>query len=96
MVDTETYTIEGPDGDTESVELPDGLVDILAEQGERPTKVVGDIALLSFAQRAHAIAHHSEGEADVPADLREINEKAEELFEDRFGVPFAEATGHDH
>lgn len=94
MVDTETYTIEGPDGDTESVELPAGLVDVLAEQGERRTKVVGDIALLSFAQRAHAIVHHS-GE-DTPDDLREINDKAEELFEERFGVPFAEATGHQH
>jgi hypothetical protein len=94
MVDTETYTIEGPNGDTDSVELPSGLVDVLSEQGESPATVVGDVALLSFVQRAHAIVHHSEG--GVPEDLLEINEKAEELFEDRFGVSFAEATGHHH
>ena len=94
MVETETYTIEGPEGDTDTVELPAGLVDVLADQGDAPTTVVADISLLAFVQRAHAIAHHSEGE--VPADLAEINEKAEELFEERFGVSFAEATGHDH
>jgi hypothetical protein len=94
MVDTETYTIEGPEGDTDTVELPAGLVDALSDQGDAPTTVVADISLLAFVQRAHAIVHHSEGE--VPADLAEINEKAEELFEERFGVSFAEATGHDH
>ena len=96
MADTETYTIEGPDGDADSVELPAGLVDVLAEQGEEPTTVVADITLLSFVQRSHAIVHHNEGEGEVPTDLREMNETAEELFEERFGVSFAEATGHDH
>jgi hypothetical protein len=94
MVDTETYTIEGPDGDTDELELPEGLVDALAEQGEAPTTVVAEIALLSFVQRSHAIVHHAEG--DVPADLAEINEKAEALFEERFGMTFGEATGHSH
>ena len=94
MVETETYTIEGPDGETDELELPEGLVDVLAEQGETPTTVVAEIALLSFVQRSHAIVHHAEG--DVPADLEAINEKAEELFEDRFGMTFGEATGHDH
>ena len=94
MVDTESYTIEGPDGETDTVELPEGLVDVLSEQGETKTEVVADITLLSFVQRAHAVVHHSEG--DVPGDLAEINDKAEELFEERFGVSFAEATGHNH
>jgi len=94
MVETETYTIEGPDGETDELELPEGLVNVLAEQGETPTTVVAEIALLSFVQRSHAIVHHAEG--DVPADLEAINEKAEELFEDRFGMTFGEATGHDH
>jgi hypothetical protein len=94
MVETETYTIEGPDGDTDELELPVGLVDTLAEQGESPTSVVAEIALLSFVQRSHAIVHHAEGE--TPADLEAINDTAEELFEERFGMSFAEATGHDH
>jgi hypothetical protein len=94
MVETETYTITGPSGDTDELELPAGLVDTLAEQGEDPTTVVTEIALLSFVQRSHAIVHHAEGE--VPGDLEAINEKAEELFEERFGMTFAEATGHDH
>jgi hypothetical protein len=94
MVDTETYTVESPDGDTDDVELPAGLVDALSDQGDAKSTVFADIATLAFVQRAHAIVHHSQGEA--PADLKDINEKAEELFEERFGVSFAEATGHDH
>ncbi|WP_101296674.1 DUF7545 family protein [Halegenticoccus soli] len=94
MVDTETYTVEDPSGDTDTFDLPAGLVDVLSEQGESGATVVADVAVLSFVQRAHAIVHHAEG--DAPADLREINERAEELFEERFGVSFAEATGHQH
>ncbi|ELZ73336.1 hypothetical protein C5B90_02425 [Haloferax sp. Atlit-12N] len=94
MVETETYTIEGPDGDTEALELPAGLVDIFSEQGEDPTDVVADVVVQAFAQQAHVVAHHSEGGA--PADIAEINEKMEELFEDRFGVPLSDALGHSH
>lgn len=94
MVDTETYTVEAPTGDTDSVELPAGLVDTLAEQGEEPTQVISDIVVQALAQHSHALVHHSQGE--TPADLAEINEKMEELFEDRFGMPLSEAMGHDH
>ncbi|MCL9817083.1 DUF7545 family protein [Natronocalculus amylovorans] len=94
MVDTETYTVEGPNGDSDTVDLPAGLVDTLAEQGEEPSKVISDIVLQALAQHAHALAHHSQG--DTPEDLVEMNEKAEELFEARFGVSLAEATGHHH
>lgn len=94
MVETETYTIEGPNGDSEALELPAGLVDIFAEQGEEPTDVVADIVVQAFAQQAHVVAHHSEGGA--PADIAEINEKMEELFEERFGLPLSEALGHSH
>lgn len=92
--ETETYTIEGPDGDTDDVELPAGLVDVLSEQGESSATVAGDVTMMGFVQRAHAIVHHSEDE--VPSDLEEIGDAAEELFEERFGVTFAEATGHQH
>ncbi|ADE02951.1 DUF7545 family protein [Haloferax volcanii] len=94
MVETETYTIEGPGGDTEALELPAGLVDVFAEQGEDPTDVVADVVVQAFAQQAHVVAHHSEGGA--PADIAEINEQMEELFEDRFGVPLSDALGHSH
>jgi len=94
MVDTETYTIEGPDGDVETVELPEGLVDVFAEQGEEPTTVVGDVLVQAFAQQAHVVVHHGQG--DAAADLEAINETMEDLFEDRFGVSLEEAMGHSH
>jgi hypothetical protein len=94
MVETETYTIDGPSGDTDSVELPAGLVDTLSEQGEEPTQVISDIVVQALAQHSHALVHHSQGE--TPQDLVDINEKMEELFEDRFGMPLADAMGHDH
>jgi len=94
MVETETYAIEGPSGDTDDVELPAGLVDTLAEQGEAPTQVISDIVVQALAQHAHALVHHSEGE--TPADLAEINETMEDLFEDRFGMPLSDAMGHSH
>jgi hypothetical protein len=94
MADTETYTVQGPEGDTETLELPAGLVDVLSEQGETPTSVVADVTLQAFVQQAHAIVHHSEGE--VPPDIEAMNETAEELFEARFGVSVSEAFGHSH
>jgi len=94
MVDTETYTIEGPNGDTDDVDVPAGLVGTLAEQGEEPTKVISDIVVQALAQHAHALVHHSQGE--TPQDLVEMNETMEELFEDRFGMPLSDAMGHDH
>jgi hypothetical protein len=48
----------------------------------------------ALAQHSHALVHHSQGE--TPQDLVDINEKMEELFEDRFGMPLADAMGHDH
>ena len=94
MVDTETYTIEAPDGETDTFELPVGLVEVLSEEGAEPATVVADISMMAFVQRAHAVAHHSDGEQD--ADVEAINETAEELFEERFGLTYAEATGHHH
>jgi hypothetical protein len=93
MVETETYSIEGPDGDVEEIELPAGLLEVFA-QGEAPTVVVGDMAVNMLAQQAHVQVHHAEG--DVPADLKALNEKMEELFEARFGVSLADAMGHSH
>jgi hypothetical protein len=94
MVDTETFSVESPDGETTEFELPEGLVDILAEQGESSAEVVADVAFQSFVQQAHSIVHHSDG--DVPEDLVRINETAEDLFEERYGQSLSEAMGHSH
>ncbi len=94
MVDTEIYTVTAPDGDEDSVELPEGLVDMLSEAGEEPSRVVTDVVAQMMAQQAHMLAHHDSGE--TAADIKAINETAEELFEERFGTTLAEALGHDH
>lgn len=94
MVDTETYTVKTPDGRTDEVELPEGLVDLMAQQGENPATVVTDVVMQAMAQQAHVIAHHSEGE--TPEDVAEIEETAAELFEERFGRSLEEAMGHSH
>ena len=94
MGETETYTVTAPDGNEDTVELPAGLVDTMTEQGENPTHVITDIVLQAMAQQAHAMVHHSEGEP--PADIVEMNDTAEELFEERFGMPLSEALGHQH
>ncbi len=92
-VETITFTIATPDGDDDEVVLPAGLVDLLAEEGQGPAETVGDIALLSFASRAHHIVHHGEG---ADEQLEALEGRAMELFEERFGVTYAEATGHHH
>lgn len=92
--ETETFTINGPDGTSEEVELPSGLGDVFAEEDESPTAVAADFLIQAFAQQTHAVVHHSEG--DPPADLVKLNEHMETIFEDRFGVSLAEAMGHDH
>jgi high-affinity K+ transport system ATPase subunit B len=85
--------IEGPDGE-DTVTLPGELLDMLAEEGDTSATVVGDLAVMSCAQRIHATVHHAEGEVDE--HLEEVEGTALDLFEDRFGMTFGEATGHQH
>ncbi|WP_266077158.1 DUF7545 family protein [Haladaptatus caseinilyticus] len=92
-VETTTYTIEGPDGSDE-LELPPGLIDLLREEDESRETVVGDMALVSFVQQAHAAVHHTQGEPDE--EVVAIEEKARDLFEERLGITFEQATGHSH
>lgn len=91
--ETVTIRIDGPDGEDE-VRLPADLLEMLAEGDESGAEVVGDLALMSCAQRIHATTQHSEGEVD-PA-LQAAEETTMDLFEERFGMTFGEATGHQH
>lgn len=93
-VETTTFTIEAPDGETDELTLPTGLVDLLRDEGETQTKVIGDMATLSMTQQAHALVHHSHGEVDEAVESYEA--AALELFEERFGMTYGEATGHSH
>jgi hypothetical protein len=90
---TVTVTVEGPDG-TDEVTLPAGLMGMLAEDGETSAEVVGDLALFSCAQRIHATVHHAEGEPSE--ELEAVEAQTMELFEQRFGMSYGEATGHSH
>ncbi|MFC3958645.1 DUF7545 family protein [Halovivax cerinus] len=93
QADTTTFSIESEAGDVDDVTIPTGLVSLLAEGEQSSAETVGDITLLSFASRAHHLVHHGE---DADEDLVAQEELAMELFEERFGVSYAEATGHHH
>ena len=92
-VDTVTLSISADDDTTDEVEVPAGLVDIVAEGDQETAETVADVVLLSFASRAHHVVHHGQG-ADPELEAQE--ERIMELFEERFGVTFGEATGHQH
>jgi hypothetical protein len=93
MVDTQTYTIDGPDGE-ETVELPTHIIDLMGRGEESGATIIGDIVIQAFAQQGHVLVHHAEGEASE--EVLEANEKLEELFEERFGQSLADAMGHQH
>lgn len=91
--DSVVISIEGPDG-ADEVSLPEPLLKILSENEESSAEVVSDIVILSCAERIHAIVHHGEGE--MSDELASVEDEMMDLFEDRFGVTFGAATGHDH
>ena len=88
-----TVTIE-VEGDEDEVEIPAGLLDRLAEPEESRADVVGSIALMAFTGRAHALVHHAEdGSSEEVEDIEAV---LLDRFEERFGMTYAEATGHSH
>lgn len=91
-VETITVSIESEDGRDE-IAVPATLVDLLAEEGQGSAEAVADVTLLSFASRAHHLVHHDEG---VGEDLEAAEAEIMDRFEERFGVTFGEATGHQH
>ena len=93
MAESVTVTIDA-DGDDAEIEVPEALLSALSEPGDTPAEVVADLAVMSFAGRAHALLHHAEGE---PSEALEAAEsEMMDRFEERFGVTYAEATGHSH
>ena len=94
MADDLTFDIEADDGTTDSFSVPAALVDRLSEGDAPAAAVAGDVAVMAFAGRAHALVHHGHGEADE--ELAAAEASMLDLFEDRFGLSYAEATGHAH
>ncbi|WP_049980610.1 DUF7545 family protein [Halolamina rubra] len=94
MADTETFTIEGPEGETDTVELPPVMLELMRDGDEPDAQIIADIVLQAFAQQAHARVHHAEG--GVADEIEDANDTLEELFEDRFGISLSEAMGHQH
>jgi len=88
-----TVTVEA-DGEDDTIEIPAGLIDRLREEGETRADVVGSITLMALTGRAHALLHHVEEESGE--ELQDIEDVMQGRFEDRFGMTYAEATGHEH
>lgn len=93
--ETETVTISLTTEDTtEDVAVSRAMIELLREDDETAPEVIGDMAVLSLAQQAHGIVHHSDGE--VPEQIAAAEAHTMALFEDRFGQSYAEMIGHDH
>ncbi|UWG48297.1 Uncharacterized protein HSRCO_2022 [Halanaeroarchaeum sp. HSR-CO] len=83
------------DGESDEIELPADLVDLFREEAdETDAEIVGDMVVMAFAERAHAIVHHGHGDDDE--ELEAIESDAMDVFEERFGMTYGEATGHSH
>lgn len=91
-----TLTIRTDDDNEETVSVSGGLLDLLAQGSESPADVAGDLVVMSLANRAHHMAHHGQGGTEGDVDIDDVESTMMEVFEDRFGQTFAEATGHDH
>lgn len=93
-IETTTVRIESEDGDTDELTLPRELLTMVDEGGQTDAEIVADVAMLSFASRIHHLVAHGQGEPDET--VQAIEEDVMDRFEERFGMTFAEATGHDH
>jgi hypothetical protein len=92
--ETMTFQVEAMDGSTDDMAVPATLIDRLSEGDEPAATVTADVPLMAFAGRAHAFVHHEDGHAD--ADLEAAEEAISDDFGARFGVIYAEPTGHAH
>lgn len=81
-------------GEDDEVELPDGVLDYLAEGSQSSARTAGDLLMVDCTHRLHAEVHHTEGGTDD--ELLALEEAMRDLFESRFGSSFSELTGHEH
>ncbi len=94
MVDTIQVSVE-TETDADQLELPTEILELYRESPEETdAQIASDMLMMAFTERAHALAHHGEGE-EMP-EIEAIEGDMMELFEERFGVSYAEATGHSH
>ena len=68
MPETITFTIEGDDGSTDQMTVPEPLMRLLRTGEESSAEIIGDLAMLTCAQQVHAFVHHSDGEPGVWAE----------------------------
>ncbi|MFP4530650.1 MAG: hypothetical protein ACLFNC_05085 [Halodesulfurarchaeum sp.] len=94
MADTIRVAVE-TETDGDELELPEAILELYREEpDETDAQIAGDMLVMAFTERAHALAHHTEGEDS--AEIEAIEADMMEVFEERFGVSYAEATGHSH
>jgi len=91
--DTVTLRIE-TDEDSDELQAPAAVLDMLREGEETDAEIVGDIAMFGIAQRIHGAVHHAEGE--IAPEVEAAESTTMDLFEERFGASYAEMTGHSH
>ncbi len=94
MADDLRFDVEAADGSADAFAVPTALLDRLSEGDEPAARIVADVAVMAFAGRAHALVHHADDQPD--AALESAEQAMLEDFEERFGVTYAEATGHAH
>lgn len=93
-MDTETTTVHIETEDSsDELTVPAGLLERFAEGDQTTAETVGDVVMLSVANNAHHWVHHDEG---GDAELEREEAAVMDLFEERFGMTFGEATGHQH
>ena len=82
------------EGEGRRLELPRGFIELLRAEEETASTadVVGDLLLLSAAQRTYESVHYSEAGAGEPMEA--INDRMQELFEAEFGTTLKDVAGY--